>query len=79
MNEFPANLEVSQMSPVYEEMPGWRSISVVPRAFADLPENAQNYVKRLEELIGCPIVLVSVGAGRDETMILKNPFRINEK
>ncbi len=75
LDELPANLEVfGSCRPVYEEMPGWKTDLSAARSFADLPEKAQRYVRRLEELIGCPIVLVSVGARRDQTIMLKNPF-----
>ncbi|MGD0845345.1 MAG: adenylosuccinate synthase [Geobacteraceae bacterium] len=75
LDELPANLEVfGSCRPVYEEMPGWKTDISAARCFADLPEKAQRYVSRLEELIGCPIVLVSVGARRDQTIMLKNPF-----
>ncbi len=75
LDELPASLDVlAQCRPVYEEMPGWRTGIKNARTFNDLPEKAQNYVKRLEELIGCPIVLISVGARRDQTIMLKNPF-----
>jgi adenylosuccinate synthase len=75
VDELPAKLEIfDQCRPVYEEMPGWKTDISNARSFADLPENARNYVRRLEELIGCPIVMVSVGARRDQTIMLKNPF-----
>jgi len=75
LDELPAKLEIfGQCRPVYEEMPGWKTDISNARSFADLPENAQKYVRRLEVLIGCPIVMVSVGARRDQTIMLKNPF-----
>jgi adenylosuccinate synthase len=75
LDELPANLAVfEKCQPVYEEMPGWQTTISGAKCFADLPIKAQNYVKRLEELMGCPIVLVSVGPRRDETIMLKNPF-----
>ncbi len=75
LDELPANLEVfGSCRPVYEEMPGWKTDLSAARCFVDLPEKAQRYVRRLEELIGCPIVIVSVGARRDQTIMLKNPF-----
>jgi len=75
LTELPANLDVfEKCRPVYEEMPGWQSDITAARSFAELPEKARKYVKRLEELAGCPIVLVSVGPRRDETIMLKNPF-----
>ena len=75
LNELPSSLQVfEKCRPVYEEMPGWRTDISSARTFADLPENARKYVRRLEELMGCPVVIVSVGPRRDETIVLKNPF-----
>ncbi|BCS55670.1 adenylosuccinate synthase [Geobacter sp. SVR] len=75
LETLPAALEIFEnCQPVYEEMPGWKSDITGIRRFEDLPENAQAYVRRLEELAGCPIVMVSVGPRRDQTIILKNPF-----
>ena len=75
LDELPANLEIfEKCRPVYEEMPGWQTVISAAKKFEDLPENAQKYVRRLEELIQCPIVIVSVGPRRDETIMLKNPF-----
>jgi adenylosuccinate synthase len=75
LDELPANLEIfDRCRPLYEEMPGWKADISSARSFADLPENAQRYVRRLEALMGCPIVMVSVGARRDQTIMLKNPF-----
>jgi adenylosuccinate synthase len=73
--EVPAKLDTfEKCEPIYEEMPGWQSDISGAKSFTDLPEKARAYVKRLEELVGCPIVLVSIGPRRDETIILKNPF-----
>lgn len=75
LDELPSNLDLfEKCRPVYEELPGWQTDISKIRNFADLPENARNYVKRLEQLSGCPIVMVSVGPRRDETIILRNPF-----
>ncbi|MSM40162.1 MAG: adenylosuccinate synthase [Geobacter sp.] len=75
LDELPANLETfAQCTPIYEEIPGWQADISAARRFEDLPAKAQSYVKRLEELIGCPIVLVSVGPGREATIMLRNPF-----
>jgi adenylosuccinate synthase len=75
LDELPAKLDVlAGCRPLYEEMPGWKTDLSGARSFADLPEKAQRYVRRLEELIGCSIVLISVGARRDQTIMLKNPF-----
>ncbi len=75
LETLPAKLETFENCvPVYEELPGWNTDITGVRSFDQLPENAKKYVKRLEELAGCPIVMVSVGPRRDQTMMLKNPF-----
>jgi adenylosuccinate synthase len=75
LETLPAALEIFEnCQPVYEELPGWRTDITGAKSFADLPENAQKYVRRLEELAGCPIVMVSIGPRRDQTIVLRNPF-----
>jgi adenylosuccinate synthase len=71
----PSNLRtLSQYRPVFEEMDGWTEDMSKARKMKDLPKNARKYLDRLKKLFGIPIVLVSVGADRDETIIIKNPF-----
>lgn len=60
--------------PVYETMPGWTESSCGVTSFDALPKNAQAYVRRLEELTGIPMDLISTGADRNETIIQVNPF-----
>ncbi len=60
--------------PVYESMPGWSESTVGVKNIDDLPENAKNYLKRLEEMVGVPVDIVSTGPERDETIILNHPF-----
>ena len=75
LETLPAALETFEnCQPVYEEMPGWRTDITEVKSFDELPVNAQKYVRRLEELAGCPIVMVSVGPRRDQTITLRNPF-----
>ena len=75
LDELPSNAEVfAACTPIYEELPGWRQDITGVRNFDDLPENARKYVKRLEELVGCPMALVSVGPRRDQTIMVRNPF-----
>ena len=75
ITEIPATLDVfAACEPIYEEMPGWKCNITAAKSFADLPVNAQKYVRRLEALIECEIVMVSVGPRRDETISLRNPF-----
>ena len=76
IDEFPASSKVMQgAEPVYEEMDGWDTALDNVRKFTDLPLTARNYVKRIEEVIGSEIILVSVGPGREQTILLKNPFK----
>jgi len=75
LETLPAALEsFENCQPVYEELPGWGVDITEVKAYEDLPENAKSYVRRLEELAGCPIVMVSVGPRRDQTISLRNPF-----
>ena len=60
--------------PVYESMPGWSESTVGVKNLDDLPENAKNYLKRLEEMVGVPVDIVSTGPEREETIILNHPF-----
>jgi adenylosuccinate synthase len=60
--------------PVYESMPGWSESTVGAKSLDDLPDNARNYLKRLEEVVGVPVDIVSTGPERDETIILNHPF-----
>jgi len=74
-HEFPASIAVlEQAEPVWEELEGWKTPLSGARKFSDLPPNAQRYVRRLEEMVETEIILVSVGPGREQTIILKDPF-----
>ena len=59
---------------MYEEHPGWAETTVGAKTMQDLPANARAYLKRLEEVTGTPIDMVSTGPDRTETIILKHPF-----
>lgn len=73
LKEFPASLKVlAECAPVYEEMPGWRQETTQAREFSDLPIQAQDYLKRISELSGAPISMVSVGWRRDETILVND-------
>jgi adenylosuccinate synthase len=75
IDEFPASSKVMHgAQPVYEEMTGWEVPLNNARKFSDLPAPAQKYVRRIEEVVGTKIILVSVGPGREQTILLKNPF-----
>ena len=60
--------------PVYIEMPGWNSSTIGTRSFGELPIEAQNYIRKIEELSHLPVDILSTGPDRDETLILQNPF-----
>jgi adenylosuccinate synthase len=76
LTELPGELEdLSRVTPVYEELPGWEQSLAGARTIEDLPPAAQRYLRRIEEIVGVPVVCVSVGAERGETIILQNPFR----
>jgi adenylosuccinate synthase len=75
LEEFPRDADVLQeCTPVYEEFEGWRSDICEARTMADLPAAAKAYLAKLEELSGCPAVLISVGPRRDQTIQVSNPF-----
>ena len=74
--EVPLTLsEFEGARPVYEEMEGWKEELSDARELGDLPKTTQKYVRRLEELTGVEISMISVGAERNQTIIRKNPFR----
>ncbi|MFZ9961075.1 MAG: adenylosuccinate synthetase, partial [Candidatus Limnocylindrus sp.] len=69
VDRWPATLsELERAKPIYERFPGWNEPIHAVRALADLPENARRYVTALEELAGAPIVLLSVGPERTQTI-----------
>ena len=75
LEHFPASGTVLRgVRPIYEDWPGWTEPLRGARRLDDLPANARAYVRRLEELTGAPMAMVSVGAGRTETILLQNPF-----
>ena len=72
---FPVGAEeAAACEPIYEEMPGWTEPTVGVKLMKDLPANAQAYVKRIEELVGVPVDMVSTGPDREETIVLRHPF-----
>ncbi|PKN20343.1 MAG: adenylosuccinate synthase [Deltaproteobacteria bacterium HGW-Deltaproteobacteria-6] len=71
----PASMNIfSSCVPVYEELDGWKEDIAGAQKISDLPANAQKYLQRLKELSGADLALVSVGAGREETIQMENPF-----
>ena len=75
IDNFPASVAMlEECEPVYEELAGWEKATSDARKFKALPPNAQRYVKRLEELTGCPASLISVGKHREQTIVRKSIF-----
>ena len=75
LEEMPGDGELlERCEPVYEDLPGWTEKVEAIRSFDDLPKNARAYVRRVEELTGVPVVGLSVGADRGETILVENPF-----
>nr|WP_319250309.1 adenylosuccinate synthase [uncultured Celeribacter sp.] len=66
--------EQARCVPVYEEMPGWSESTEGARSWNDLPANAVKYVRRVEELIECPVALLSTSPERDDTILVTDPF-----
>jgi adenylosuccinate synthase len=64
----PAPRALAAVECLYEDLPGWKEEITACRAFTDLPVNARRYVQRVEELVGCPVGLVSVGPSRQQTI-----------
>lgn len=62
------------ITPIYETMPGWQSSTIGITQFDDLPENAKKYIKRIEEIIECPIDIISTGPDRSQTIVLRDPY-----
>lgn len=62
------------IEPIYESMPGWSDTTFGVKEHSKLPQAALNYIKRIEELTGVPVDIISTGPDRSETMILRDPF-----
>ncbi|MBW2369068.1 MAG: adenylosuccinate synthase, partial [Deltaproteobacteria bacterium] len=76
LTHFPASLKVlGACEPIYETLPGWSEDISGMRTYDELPENTKNYLKRVAQLAGVPIDILSVGPGREETIVMKNPYR----
>ena len=62
-------------TPIYETLEGWSETTQGARSFKDLPANAVKYVRRIEELIGAPVALLSTSPQRDDTILMRDPFQ----
>ncbi|HKK16604.1 MAG TPA: adenylosuccinate synthetase, partial [Gammaproteobacteria bacterium] len=66
--------EFAECKPVYEEMPGWQESTLGIRKYEELPANARAYIQRIAEITETPVDIISTGADREETIILRHPF-----
>lgn len=64
----------ANVTPVYEELPGWQESTLGVKRLPDLPRNARAYIDRIEQTVGAPIDIISTGKDRSETIVLKDPF-----
>jgi len=70
----PHSADQARVEPIYEEIEGWPGSTRGARSWADLPARAIKYVRRIEELIRCPVALVSTSPERDDTILVRDPF-----
>jgi adenylosuccinate synthase len=64
----------ARVEPIYETVEGWKSGTAGARSWADLPAQAIKYVRRIEELVDCPVALLSTSPEREDTILVQNPF-----
>ena len=75
LSEPPALTDAyAEVTPVYEELPGWKDSTIGVTSYASLPANARRYLERIAELVATPIDVVSTGPDRDQTIVLRHPF-----
>ncbi|WP_368416729.1 adenylosuccinate synthase [Falsiroseomonas sp.] len=75
MKRLPASIAAQDAAePIYDEMPGWAGSTRGARSYAELPAEAVKYIRRIEELVEAPVVLLSTSPERDDTIVLRDPF-----
>ena len=76
LDYLPASLRDQEaVTPIYETLEGWQSTTRGVRSSKDLPANAIKYIRRIEELIGCPAAIVSTSPERDDVILMRDPFK----
>ena len=76
LDYFPSNAaDQAKCTPIYEEIPGWSETTYGARSWAELPANAVKYIRRVEELTGIPVALLSTSPERDDTILVRDPFK----
>lgn len=75
LDHLPHGVSVqARIKPVFETFEGWSESTRGARSWADLPATAVKYVRRIEELIGCPVALLSTSPEREDTILVRDPF-----
>jgi adenylosuccinate synthase len=75
VKRLPASMRAQlEAQPVYETLPGWSGSTHGARSYAELPAEAVKYVRRIEELVEAPVVLLSTSPERDDTIVMRDPF-----
>jgi len=69
-------LAQARVEPVYETIDGWKEPTLRARSWAQLPAQAIKYVRRIEELVGCPVAMLSTSPEREDTILVQNPFEV---
>jgi adenylosuccinate synthase len=78
IDSLPAGAQAqARVEPIYESIEGWGVSTAGARSWAELPAQAIKYVRRIEELIGCPVALLSTSPKREDTILVQNPFEMN--
>ncbi|MEM8799607.1 MAG: adenylosuccinate synthase [Pseudomonadota bacterium] len=76
IDHLPADMAgQAAVEPVYETLEGWQESTMGARSWADLPATAIKYIRRIEELIGAPVAMLSTSPERDDTILVRDPFR----
>jgi adenylosuccinate synthase len=75
IDHFPAHAaDQAAVEPIYEAISGWQESTAGARSWAQLPAQAIKYIRRIEELIACPVALVSTSPEREDTILVRDPF-----
>jgi adenylosuccinate synthase len=70
----PHAADQARVEPIYEEMEGWQETTAGAKSWADLPAQAIKYIRRVEELIQCPVAMLSTSPQREDTILVRDPF-----
>ena len=75
LDHFPAHAgDQARVEPIYEAFDGWSESTAGARSWNDLPAQAIKYIRRIEELTGCPVAMVSTSPEREDTILVRDPF-----